>query len=46
LYGVTTFDPLTLSVTVTLTAGMAALAAALPARRAATIEPMQALRAE
>jgi len=25
---------------------MAALAAALPARRAATIEPMQALRAE
>jgi predicted permease len=46
LYGVTNFDPLTLSVTVTLTAAMAALAAALPARRAATIEPMQALRTE
>jgi ABC-type antimicrobial peptide transport system permease subunit len=46
LYGVTTFDPLTLSVTVTLTVAMAILAAALPARRAATIEPMQALRAE
>jgi predicted permease len=46
LYGVTNFDPLTLSVTVTLIAAMAALAAALPARRAATIEPMQALRSE
>jgi predicted permease len=46
LYGVTSFDPITLSVTVTLTAAMAALAAALPARRAATVEPMQALRAE
>ena len=46
LYGVTTFDPITLSVTVTLTAAMTALAAALPARRAASIEPMQALRSE
>jgi ABC-type antimicrobial peptide transport system permease subunit len=46
LYGVTNFDPLTLSVTVILTVAMAALAAALPARRAASIEPMQALRAE
>ena len=46
LYGVTSFDPLTLSVTVTFTVAMAMLAAALPARRAATIEPMQALRAE
>jgi predicted permease len=46
LYGVTSFDPITLSVTVTLTAAMAALAAALPARRAATVEPMQALRSE
>jgi predicted permease len=46
LYGVTSFDPLTLSLTVTITAAMAALAAALPARRAATVEPMQALRAE
>ncbi len=46
LYGVTNFDPITLSVTVTLTAVMAVLAAALPARRAATIEPIQALRTE
>jgi predicted permease len=46
LYGVTTFDPLTLTVAVLLTAGMVALAAAIPARRAASIEPMQALRAE
>jgi predicted permease len=46
LYGVTNFDPLTLSITVTLTAAMAALAATLPARRAASIEPMQALRSE
>ena len=46
LYGVTAFDPLSLSAAVILTALMLALAAALPARRAASIEPMQALRAE
>ena len=46
LYGVTTFDPLTLTVSVLLTAVMLILAAALPARRAATVEPMQALRTE
>ena len=46
LYGVTTFDPLTLSAAVLLTAIMVALAAAIPARRAATVEPMQALRTE
>ena len=46
LYGVTTFDPFTLTVAVLLTAVMVALAAALPARRAATVEPMQALRTE
>jgi predicted permease len=46
LYGVTTFDPLTLTAAVLLTALMVALAAALPARRAATVEPMQALRTE
>ena len=46
LYGVTTFDPLTLAGAVLLTAVMVVLAAALPARRAATVEPMQALRTE
>jgi putative ABC transport system permease protein len=46
LFGVTTFDPLTLIGAVTLTVIMLLLAAALPARRAAGIEPMQALRTE
>jgi len=46
LYGVTTFDPLSLAAAVVLTALTVLLAAALPARRAATVEPMQALRTE
>jgi ABC-type antimicrobial peptide transport system permease subunit len=46
LYGVTTFDPLTLGGALFLTMVMVALAAALPARRAATVQPMQALRNE
>jgi predicted permease len=46
LYGVTPSDPLTLAGAVLLTAVMVTLAAVLPARRAATIEPMQALRTE
>ncbi|MGD0731304.1 MAG: ABC transporter permease [Terracidiphilus sp.] len=46
LYGVASFDPLTLAAAVVLTAVMVALAAALPARRAAAVEPMQALRTE
>lgn len=46
LYGVTTFDPLTLTGAVLLTACMVAVAAALPARRAASVEPMHALRTE
>jgi putative ABC transport system permease protein len=46
LYGVATFDPLTLTAAVILTGAMVTLAAAVPARRAASIEPMQALRSE
>jgi len=46
LYGVTTFDPVTLGGALVLTAIMVALAAALPARRAAAVQPMQALRNE
>jgi predicted permease len=46
LYGVTFADPITLAAAVALTAMMVVLAAALPARRAATVEPMQALRIE
>lgn len=46
LYGVTTFDPVTLGGAVFLTAFMVVLAAALPAQRAAAVEPMQALRTE
>jgi len=46
LYGVATYDPLTLSEAAILAATMVALAAALPARRAASVEPMQALRTE
>jgi predicted permease len=44
LYGVTTFDPITLGGAVCLTAVMVILAASLPARRAAAVEPMRALR--
>jgi predicted permease len=46
LYGVTAFDPLALAAALALTAVMAVLAAALPARRAAAVEPMLALRNE
>lgn len=46
LYGVANFDPLSLGAAALLTALMVTLAAALPARRAAAIEPMQALRIE
>ncbi len=44
LYGVTSADPLTLASAVLLTAVMVILAAALPARRAASVQPMRALR--
>ncbi|HEY2858322.1 MAG TPA: ABC transporter permease [Terracidiphilus sp.] len=46
LYGVTTTDPLTLGFALAATAVMVALAAALPARRAAGVQPMRALRTE
>lgn len=46
LYGVAIFDPLTLIGAVAFTAFMVLLAAALPARRAAAVEPMRALRTE
>jgi ABC-type antimicrobial peptide transport system permease subunit len=46
LYGVTAADPMALAGAVALTLVMIALAAALPARRAAAVEPMRALRTE
>jgi putative ABC transport system permease protein len=46
LFEVTPADPLTLMGAVVVTAGMVVLAALLPARRAAAIEPMRALRTE
>ena len=46
LFGVSPFDPVTALATVLVLASTAAFAAWLPARRAASIEPMQALRSE
>ena len=46
LYGVSAADPLTLFAGTLLVAAVALLAALLPARRAASVEPMQALRME
>ena len=46
LYGVGAADPLALVAAVGLTVVMVACAAALPARRAARVEPMKALRIE
>lgn len=46
LYGVQAFDPLTLAGAVVFTAAMVLVASALPARRAAAVEPMRALRTE
>ena len=46
LYGVRPYDPLSISIAVGVLALAAALAGFIPARRAASIEPMQALRME
>ncbi len=46
LYGVKTYDPLTLAAAVVILSAFAAIAGFIPARRAASIEPMNALRTE
>jgi predicted permease len=46
LYGVSTYDPITLTGAVLILAASAALAGFIPALRAASIEPMNALRIE
>ena len=46
LYGVRPYDPFTLIVSVVVLSAFAALAGFIPARRAASIEPMNALRTE
>jgi predicted permease len=46
LYGISAGDPVTFVIGTLLVGGVAVFAAMLPARRAASIEPMQALRTE
>ena len=46
LYGVVSYDPLSLSAATAVLVLCAAVAGFIPARRAASIEPMQALRTE
>jgi len=46
LYGVRAWDPVTLGIAVAVLAIAAAIAGFIPARRAASIEPMEALRTE
>jgi ABC-type antimicrobial peptide transport system permease subunit len=46
LYGVTVYDPITLVASTALIILTVLLASALPARRAAGVQPMQALRTE
>ena len=46
LYGVSAFDPLTLIGTLVVLMAVTLFAAMLPALRAASVDPMDALRAE
>ena len=46
LFGVRSYDPLSIAIAVVVLSAAAALAGFIPARRAASIEPMQALRTE
>jgi predicted permease len=46
LFGVQPFDPVTMAGCIALTVTMVLMAAALPARRAASVEPTKALRTE
>jgi ABC-type antimicrobial peptide transport system permease subunit len=46
LYGVRSYDPWSLSIAVVVLSMAAAIAGFIPARRAASIEPMEALRTE
>ena len=46
LYGVKPYDPWSLGIAVLVLAAAAAVAGFVPARRAASIEPMEALRTE
>jgi predicted permease len=46
LYGVRSWDPLSIAAAVLVLSGAASLAGFIPARRAASIEPMEALRIE
>ena len=46
LYAVRSYDPLSIAIAVVVLSLAAALAGFIPARRAASIEPMEALRTE
>jgi putative ABC transport system permease protein len=46
LFGVTAHDPLTIAIVVAVLSSVAALACYLPSRRAATADPLDAIRYE